>query len=118
MKNLFAILILTAIFAVACSTSKTVMKKAPENTVAKSPNLSIVTFDKDIKTIVAARCSGSYCHHGEPSEWESYENIKKMADSGKLHKLVIETKKMPQYGKLTDEEYNIFKTWLANGANK
>lgn len=98
---------------IGCSTNKKVVE-----TSASNSNTDTVTFDKDIKPIAKSFCGGSYCHHGEPSFWASYTNMKKIVDNGELYEEVIANKTMPAEMQLPKKEYNLIKTWLETGAKK
>jgi hypothetical protein len=113
MKNNITTLLvfITLATIIGCSTSKNTVK----NNTVEPLN---ITFEKDIKPITESFCGGSYCHHGTPSFWSKYENMKAIVDNGELHEEVIEKKTMPMGVKLPTKEYNLIKAWLENGAKK
>lgn len=77
-----------------------------------------VTFSSHIVPIIKAKCSGNFCHHGNPSDLLNYPYLVSTVKKGDFGFLVIESKKMPKGTELTPHEMKIVKAWLANGHPK
>lgn len=113
-KTTITLIAISIATIIGCTTSKNTAL-TPEVT-AQIPEL--ITFEKHIKPITIKYCSGGYCHHGTPSHWSTYENIKQIVDNGELKEEVIDEKSMPRFKKLPALEYQMIKKWLETGAKE
>lgn len=113
MRNINIITVLMLLLF-ACTTKKATTDKKEESTALPQE----VTFENHIKPIALSFCGGSYCHHGKPSYYATYANIKEAVDNGSIKKLVIEKRVMPKFKKLPEEEYELFKKWIETGAKE
>lgn len=122
MKLKITILTFSIALLFGCSATKKTATPTPPETplppeiAAKIPEN--ITFEKHIKAITIQFCGGGYCHHGSPSVWSKYENMKQIVDNGELKEEVIVHKTMPEGKKLPALEYHIIKKWLETGAKE
>lgn len=110
-KIILPAFVMAALLIYGCKSSK-----STSSGTSSKVEKGTLTFEKDIKPIMETRCGGAYCHHGEPSEWMTYSNVKKVVDNGEFYEEVIEEKKMPPRTKLPTNEFNKIKEWLEAGA--
>ena len=86
-----------------------------------SLNLTMLTYDVDIKPIVDVKCTNSGCH-GSGSidgDFTNYQGMLLDLENGRINEEVLVDRTMPQLGPLapdlTDEEREMFQCWLGNG---
>jgi hypothetical protein len=79
---------------------------------------SSVTYSKDIKPLVLARCAINGCHvAGFPmGNFTGYDTLKIKADNGSLRLRIVTTSSMPPLNPLSEEELNKFTCWMDKGA--
>lgn len=79
-------------------------------------------YDIDIKPIITAKCAIPSCHASGSTlpDLSDYTILKTWVDNGRFRANIYELKIMPPASAvaLTNEEKNIIKCWLDNGATK
>lgn len=109
-KVLLLITIVSALWA--CNTTKST---APVVTETKED--SGITYTNTIKKLVGSKCIG--CHKGYGAgglNLETFENVKKSAQSGTLLERINDVyKPMPKAGLMSEKNRDLFKKWAANG---
>ncbi len=81
----------------------------------------IVSFENDLKPVLAMSCSNGYCH---ANYFQKYNNLKLVADNGELLKRVIVEESMPpteieniqEANPITREQRLLFESWIKDGA--
>ena len=79
-----------------------------------------VSYKNDLLPIIESKCSLASCHDiaFKWGDFDTYEDLKERADNGQLWLRISVTGSMPPAGnpKLTNEELELFKCWLNDGA--
>ena len=79
-----------------------------------------ITYNKPVRSIIASHCAVSGCHVSgfQPGDYTTYSGIKEKVDNGKFKLRVLDLKIMPPYSKpkLDDDELQILKCWMEQGA--
>ncbi|MCB0698875.1 MAG: hypothetical protein KDC11_03465 [Chitinophagaceae bacterium] len=115
MKEHIKILII-GIFVVIASCNKREPEPTPTQTVCDP------TYNAQIKPIIDNKCALSGCHdvNTTVADFTKYSELKSRADDSKLRQYVLEQRIMPPTTttQLTQEEEDLFKCWLDNGAKE
>ena len=72
---------------------------------------------KDVQPIFEKRCSG--CHASGSTgniNWSDYQTVFAMKE--KIYLRVVELKNMPMYTKMPQEERDLIKVWIEQGAKE
>ncbi len=76
----------------------------------------VLSFEKDIKPIVQAKCLTCHGEYSTFGKWMNYDES--FAKKDKIMQRVVVDKTMPLGAPLSEEEINIFKEWINGGAKK
>jgi len=93
----------------------------PEPTldICDSLMLNTLTYDNEIRPIIATKCTNDGCHGAGSSDgdYTDFQGMLLDLDNGRIHDEVLLDRTMPQTGSedLTDEERNMIQCWLGNG---
>ncbi len=104
----------TAVLALLLTACYTTKPKSSSNATTTA-DIKGITFTKDVLPLVNAKCSGSYCHHGSPSEWANYDRLAEVVKNGSFEREVFQKKSMPEIGSLTSKEMETLKSWIKGG---
>lgn len=82
--------------------------------------LSVITYANKIQAIANSNCAISGCHTGvNPTggiKLETYQQMKAIADNGKLGDRVLVQQNMPPSGPLSNCDLEAIQVWINNGA--
>ncbi len=82
--------------------------------------LSVITYTNSIQAIANGSCAISGCHTGvNPTggiTLETYQQMKSIADDGKLGTRVLVQQNMPPSGPLSSCDLEAIQVWINNGA--
>jgi hypothetical protein len=115
--KLFArgLIISLQILSSSCTKTKAKMQEPPAPVETCAPH-----YLTEIRPFIISRCAVSNCHVANfPfGNFDSYDDLKKRIDNGRLQTLVFEQKLMPPPGaiQLTEQELSLLKCWMDNGA--
>lgn len=106
-----------------CTKDKGVLAdKAPGAAAQVDSTSNKITYSKNIKPLVSARCALSGCHvtNFPFGNFTQYADLKMRIDNGRVKLLVFDDTLMPPAGKvpLTTDELSILKAWIEDGAKQ
>lgn len=82
--------------------------------------LSVITYSNSIQAIANTNCAISGCHTGvNPTggiKLETYQQLKSIADNGKLGSRTLVEKDMPPSGPLSNCDLEAIQVWINTGA--
>ena len=80
------------------------------------------SYTASIRPVINSKCAIPDCHNGSTAlgDFTTYEGLKTRADNGRIRTNVFELNIMPpaSASPLTDEEKELIKCWLDNGASQ
>ena len=113
---------LFCIFLLICLAISLLQSCAYHNEEALYPdsncNLTGVSFSNDIRPLIEVNCAISGCHvpgTGNIS-YTTFEGFKTVAENGRLHHMVVETRQMPPVGSLSECSIDKIEAWINQGA--
>ena len=80
----------------------------------------VITFQKDVRTIMSQSCATSGCHNAATNTvgltLETYAQVRNAFETrGALNRMESTTNSMPPQGNLPETTLNIIRTWINNG---
>ena len=102
---------LLILFLVACGSEE------PEVTPSECESLA-VSYSETVEPLISSACGITGCHVSgfEWGDFTSYAGVKEQAESGRLWLLVGVVRTMPPQNSLFEEDLEMLKCWLDEGA--
>jgi len=104
-------LIVLALTQIACES---------DTLVATCDITESVTYDSQIKEIIAVSSTSSRCNGNGSSngDYTTFSGMSSVISNGNLKKEVLDNQTMPQGDSFSQDEINLFKCWVENGYQK
>jgi len=108
------LLILSAIFTIALTTTFTSCTKDPIEVTCDGSN---PVYNNEVKNFISNSCSGVTCHSSGATgpDISSYSKLQPYLNSGAFEREVVTEQTMPKVGSLSPSELSWIKCWVENG---
>ena len=103
--------LLLILFLIACTSQE------PEVILSKCEKFA-VSYSETVEPLISSACGITGCHVSgfEWGDFTSYAGVKEQAESGRLWLLVGVVRTMPPQNSLFEEDLEMLKCWLDEGA--